>query len=154
MDLSGKRAIELGCGVGLPAAVALARGAEVLATDYYEAALDFAAHNARRNAGRDLATALLDWRAPEVEPLGRFDFVFAADVLYETRNVPALADLVSELLAPGGEALFADPRRRDAPRFFALMERAGFLRSTKELVVESEASRVRVMVHRLWCREG
>ena len=42
-DLSGKRAAELGCGVGLPTVVALDRGALVLATDHNEAALDFVA---------------------------------------------------------------------------------------------------------------
>lgn len=154
MDLSGRRAVELGCGVGLPAVVALARGAaEVLATDHYEAALDFAAHNARQNAGRDLATALLDWRAPETGSLGRFEVVLAADVLYESRNAPALAELVPELLAPGGEALFADPRRNVAPRFLARMESRGFENSTVETTVEGGAGPVKVLIHRLRCRE-
>ena len=108
-DLSGYRAVELGCGVGLPTVVALDRGAEVLATDHNEAALDFVAHNARANLGRKPETALLDWFSPRLGGLGTFDLVFAADVLYERRNAPALADLVPRLLAPGGEALFADP---------------------------------------------
>ena len=152
-DLSGRRAIELGCGVGLPAAVALARGAEVLATDHYEAALDFAAHNARLNTGRDLATVLLDWRAPETESLGRFDLVLAADVLYEARNVPALADLAPGLLAPGGEALFADPRRSAAPGFLARMEGRGFENTTVETIAEGGAGPVKVLIHRFRYRE-
>jgi predicted nicotinamide N-methyase len=150
--VGGKRAIELGCGVGLPTIVALSRGAEVLATDYYEAALDFAAYNARLNVGLEPETALLDWHAPETERLGPFDLVFAADVLYERRNAPALADLVPRLLAPGGEAVFADPRRKDAPPFLELMWERGFENETRVIMVEQAGREVRVLVHRL--REG
>lgn len=148
-DLASKRAIELGCGVGLPTVVALARGAEVLATDHYEAALDFTLHNARTNLGRELETALIDWHVPDAQHLGSFDLVLAADVLYEHRNAPALADLAPRLLAPGGEALFADPRRKDAPLFLEMMETRGFENTTKEMMVEQGGREVRVLVHRL-----
>ena len=148
-DLSGRRAIELGCGVGLPSVVALARGAQVLATDHYEAALDFTAHNVRSNLGREPRTALLDWHAPEAERLGTFDFLLAADVLYERRSVPALADIVPRLLAPGGEALFADPRRKDAPLFLDLMAEKGLPASTQSAVVRQGGREVKVLVHRL-----
>ena len=152
VTLAGKRAIELGCGVGLPTVVALSRGAEVLATDHYGAALDFAAYNARLNVGFEPETTLLDWHAPEAERLGTFDLVFAADVLYERRNAPALADLIPGLLAPGGEAVFADPRRKDAPPFLELMGERGFENETRVIMVEQAGREVRVLVHRL--REG
>ena len=152
-DLAGKRAIELGCGVGLPTVTALAGGARVLATDHYEAALDFTVHNARANLAREPEAALLDWQAPyterPAERLGTFGLVFAADVLYEARNVPALADLVPALLAPGGEAVFADPRRDDAPVFLERMERRGFENTVEGMVVEQGGREVRVLVHRL-----
>lgn len=151
-DLSGVRAIELGCGVGLPAAVALARGAEVLATDHYVAALDFAAHNARLNTGRELATALLDWRAPAAGRLGHFDLVLAADVLYEARNIAVLAALVPALLAPGGEILVADPRRNDAPAFLRRMEDLGYRISTEESTVGQKGQEVKVLIYRLQAR--
>jgi predicted nicotinamide N-methyase len=146
-DLTGRRLVELGCGLGLSTVTALARGARVLATDHDEAALDFTVHNARTNLGREPETALLDWHAPE--SLGTFDLVVAADVLYERRNAPALATLVPELLVPGGEAIFADPRRRDAPLFFELMEERGFQVLTRSAVVEQGERRVKVLVHRI-----
>jgi predicted nicotinamide N-methyase len=147
-DLAGKRGVELGCGVGLPAVVALDRGAEVLATDHNGVALDFAVHNARANLGRGPGTALLDWFSPELGGLGTFDLVFAADVLYERRNARALADLVPRLVAPGGEALVADPRRPPAPSFLEPMERRGFWASTQSMVVEQGGRSVRVLIHR------
>jgi predicted nicotinamide N-methyase len=148
-DLTGRRAVELGCGVGLPTVAALARGAKVLATDHYEAALDFTVHNARTNLGLEPETALLDWHAPDVERLGTFDLVLAADVLYERRSVPSLADLVPKLLAPGGEAVFADPRRKDAPLFLGLMQERGFEHTTGSVVMEQGGREVGVVVHRL-----
>jgi predicted nicotinamide N-methyase len=147
-DLSGKRAVELGCGVGLPTVVALDRGARVLATDHNEAALDFAAHNSRTNVGREPETALLDWFSPQLDGLGSFDVVLAADVLYERRNAPALVDLVPRLLAPDGEALFADPRRPPAPPFFEAMEARGFGASVQSLVEQGERE-VTVLLHRI-----
>ena len=147
-DLAGKRVVELGCGVGLPAVAALDRGAEVLATDHNGVALDFVVHNARANLGRGPGTALLDWFSPELGGLGTFDLVFAADVLYERRNARALADLVPRLVAPGGEALVADPRRPPAPSFLEPMERRCFWASTQSMVVEQGGRSVSVLIHR------
>jgi predicted nicotinamide N-methyase len=84
-----------------------------------------------------------------VERLGAFDLVLAADVLYERRSVPFLADLVPKLLAPGGEAVFADPRRKDAPLFLGLMQERGFEDTTESVVVEQGGREVGVLVHRL-----
>jgi len=148
-DLGSKRVIELGCGVGLPTILALAQGADVLATDHYEAALDFTAYNARANLDQEPEVTALDWRQPDIAGFGTFDLVLAADVLYERKNAAALADLVPRLLAPGGEAIFADPRRDEAPVFLEAVERLGFQDAADEITVEQGARGVRVLLHRL-----
>jgi predicted nicotinamide N-methyase len=148
-DLAGARAIELGCGVGLPTITALARGAEILATDHYEAALDFTAHNARTNLEVEPETVLLDWREPDIRGMGTFDLVLAADVLYERKNAAALADLVPKLLAPGGEVIFADPRRDEAPVFLKAMEGLGFEDTAEEVAVEQATRKVKVLLYRM-----
>jgi predicted nicotinamide N-methyase len=81
--------------------------------------------------------------------MGSFDLVLAADVLYERKNAIALADLVPQLLAPGGEAIFADPHRDDAPVFLEVMERLGFENATEEITVEQPPRGVKVLLHRL-----
>ena len=86
---------------------------------------------------------------PGTESWETFDLVLATDVLYEHRNAAALADLVPRLLARGGEALFADPRRKDAPLFLELMETREFDYTTQEMIVERGGGRVRVLVHGL-----
>src|SRR4051812_4380654 len=82
--LDGRVVIELGCGLGVPSLVAASKGAQVLATDAEDEALEMAERNAREN-GLELATALLAWDAPHDLLAGgeRYDLVLAADVLYE-----------------------------------------------------------------------
>src|SRR5215204_4791828 len=48
--LTGRRTIELGCGLGLPAVAAALAGARVLATDWSPDAVAMTARNAQRNA--------------------------------------------------------------------------------------------------------
>jgi predicted nicotinamide N-methyase len=92
-EVAGLRVCELGCGLGVPSLLAAARGAEVTATDWAPEAIDLLRRNAARN---DLAlrTEVRDWRTPWTE---RFDLVFAADVLYERRNVEPLLGLLPGL---------------------------------------------------------
>lgn len=146
-DLENKTAVELGCGVGLGTVAAMDRGARVLATDYYGAALDFTRHNARSNVGREPETALLDWRDPDGP--GAFDLVFAADVLYEESSARALARLVPELIAPGGEMLLADPGRRYEPLFRELMKKAGYAFDADKTTVETDKRVVTVVMYRI-----
>jgi predicted nicotinamide N-methyase len=122
----------------------------VLATDHYEAALDFTIYNARTNLDLEPEVSVLDWREPRLQGLGNFDLVLAADVLYERKNAAALADLVPKFLAPGGEAIFADPRRDEAPVFLEPMEERGFQDAMEEITVEQGARGVKVLLHRLW----
>jgi predicted nicotinamide N-methyase len=78
-----------------------------------------------------------------------FDLVLAADVLYERRNAAALADLVPKLLASGGEAVFADPRRDEAPVFLGAMEGNGFEDALEQVTVEQGTRNVKVLLHHL-----
>lgn len=134
--------------MGLPSTVALAKGAWVTSTDHYAAALDFARYNARVNLGREPETRLLDWHAPGTQGIRPANLILAADVLYEPRNVPALAAVIPTLLAPGGEVVLADPRRKDAPTFLKIMRERGFEASTEEYLVTPDGRNVTVLVHR------
>lgn len=110
------RAIELGAGVGLVSIAAAMAGHEITASDYYEDALAFARANAFRNLGREIDTALLDWR--DVSPdVARFDLLLASDVLYESRYAPLVASVVDRLLDERGIAYIADPGRVAANAF-------------------------------------
>ncbi len=116
--LTGRRVIELGCGLGLPAIAAALAGGRVLATDWSPDSVAITARNAERN-GAGLATAVYRWDAPPAQLGPPWPLVLASDVLYEARNVPALLDLLPRLTAASGEVWLADPGRAPAAGFLA-----------------------------------
>lgn len=114
LDIAGRRVLELGCGLGLPSLAAALRGADVLATDWAEDAIELLRLNAERN-GTPLRVARVRWSEPE--PLlgaAPWDLVLGADLLYEERNADQLAALLPRL---GGEMLLAEPGRPYAQEF-------------------------------------
>jgi ETFB lysine methyltransferase len=116
LDGKGKTALELGCGVGLSTLAATSAGFDVLSTDYYEDALDVTRANVFRNLGKSARTRLVDWRHVPSN-LGRFDLVFASDVLYEKEYAALLPVILNSVMGGGGMALIADPGRVAAPIF-------------------------------------
>ena len=114
--LTGRRTIELGCGLGLPAIAAAVAGARVLATDWSPDSVAITARNAERN-GVALEARLFRWDAAP-EPLGPlWPLVLASDVLYEERNVAPLLALLPRLTAASGEVWLADPGRAPVTGF-------------------------------------
>ena len=109
----GRTLLELGCGIGLVSLAAARVGYEVLATDYYADALEFAAANAQLHE-LDLDTRLVDWRKLP-DDLGRYDVVAASDVLYEAPQAMLVAETIARTLTHDGVALVSDPGRRTAP---------------------------------------
>ena len=122
--LDGKHALDLGCGLGACGFAAARRGARVTFFDWEPRALEIAAASAREQ-GLPPATfdfILGDWREPP--PLGPFDLILGADLLYERRNAPAVAAFLARHLKPGAEAWIADPGRPHAQLFTALAREA------------------------------
>jgi predicted nicotinamide N-methyase len=116
--LTGRRVIELGCGLGLPSLAAALAGGRVLATDWSADSVAMTARNAERN-GVTLDATVFRWDAP-AGPLGPpWPLVLASDVLYEDRNVDPLLALLPRLTAASGEVWLADPGRAPAERFLA-----------------------------------
>jgi ETFB lysine methyltransferase len=120
-----KRTIELGCGIGVVTTAAMKAGLDVLATDYYEPALEFTRANTCANIGREAATRMVNWR--DLPPdLGRFDLILASDVLYEREYAALLPRVFDKLLQFDGHAVIADPGRVSTPAFVYACKGAGF----------------------------
>jgi predicted nicotinamide N-methyase len=116
LDLTGKRVVELGAGLGLPSLAAALVGADVLATDWAEDAVALLCENAARN-GLSLRVERVRWDDPG--PLlaeAPWDIVLGADLLYERRNADQLVELLPRL---GGEFLLAEPGRPFAAAFLS-----------------------------------
>jgi predicted nicotinamide N-methyase len=119
LELAGRKVLELGCGLGLPSLAAALRGADVLATDWAEEAIELLRRNAERN-GVTLHVARVRWSEPErLLRAAPWDLVLGADLLYEERNAEQLAALLPRL---GGDVLLAEPGRPYAKEF---LERFG-----------------------------
>ncbi len=125
-----RRLLELGCGVGLVTAAALAAGWDVVATDYYDDALLFTQLNALSVARKKPETRLVDWR--DMPDLGRFDAVVAADVLYEKPYPALIASAIARTLAPAGRAIIVDPNRVHAPAFAPACKAHGLVVSAEK----------------------
>jgi predicted nicotinamide N-methyase len=78
----------------------------------------------KKNGGKELRTLHWNWRDafPTAE---KFDFIVASDVLYEKEYALLVADILRELLVPGGTALIADPGRVAARDFLDLCGKRG-----------------------------
>jgi predicted nicotinamide N-methyase len=135
--LAGLHVVELGAGLAIPSFVAAAGGATVVATDWYEPAIDFIRVNTGR-LGLPVEALPMDWREPHPRLLAAapFDLVLAADVLYEARNVEPLCALLELLTKPDGEVVVADPRRPDAKTFLEALTSAGWTVRTQEMAVD------------------
>ncbi len=149
--IEGQEALEIGCGLGLAGIVGLHAGLKVRFTDYDEAPLRFVQQSAQEN-GFDrshFSTACLDWRDLPEE---RYPVILGADVLYERRLVPLVANLVGRLLAPGGLALIAGPYRVAAEGFGAELASLGLSSEVRRLALEdTELGEVCGTVHRVRC---
>ena len=127
LPLAGRRVLELGCGLALPALAAAAAGARVLATDWSAEAIALLRVNARRN-GIELETAVVSWERPEgLLDRAPWDLVVASDVLYERRHVPLLLALLHRL---GDDVLLADPGRPPEREFFEAAKRDWTIETT------------------------
>lgn len=116
----GKQILELGCGLGITAAVAMGIGADVIATDYAPESLTLTRLTSSRHCDREPETARVNWREPKEPWLNgfqRFPIVLAADVLYERRDVEPLLDLMDRILESDGLFLLAEPGRNPARIF-------------------------------------
>jgi predicted nicotinamide N-methyase len=133
MDLAGRRVIELGCGLAVPSFAAARAGAEVLATDGSDEALELVERNVEKT-GLPVETARLEWGEAErlVKKRAPFDVVLAADVLYERHSVAVLLGLVPRL-AP--QFWLADPDRPAADAYLEQVRKRATVETRKRGLV-------------------
>lgn len=129
------KALEIGCGVGLPGISALSLGFEVVFSDYDVAALDFVERNAIANGFKQFETLGLDWRVP---PDFQVDLLLASDVIYEERNIEPLIRLMQVVLKPDGRCLLVDPNRPWQKLFRRVLKEAGLSFTATTMLYDRE----------------
>ena len=102
--LSGKTALDVGCGAGLLAEPLARLGAAVTAVD---AAPELIAAAKDHAAGQGLA---IDYRATPVEEVqGRFDLVTSMEVIEHVADPAVFVQALAKRLAPGGLLILSTP---------------------------------------------
>lgn len=143
--LQGSHILEIGCGFGLAGIVACLVGAKVVFTDSEQEALLFAQHNAQQNAVANLANFVqMDWNAPCFRC--KFNHILASDVIYEEHHWKPILDLLHNLLASNGIALFSEPNRNNALGFFKFISTNGFTyqKSTRLVAMAGKTTKVSI----------
>ncbi|HQR42617.1 MAG TPA: class I SAM-dependent methyltransferase [Gemmatales bacterium] len=126
----GTEALEVGCGLGMAGVAALAKGLQVVFSDYDATALRFAAANALEHGYRQFELLPFDWSNP---PKRQFSFIFAADLLYEMRSVAPVIALLQSMLAPQGVAWVTDQDRSPSTLWRKSLKDQGFVYDTETL---------------------
>jgi len=122
--LTGKRALDVGCGAGLLAEPLGRLGADVTGLDAAPEAIEAARRHA---AGQGLA---IDYRAGGVESLaGQFDLITAMEVIEHVADRALFAGALARLLGPGGLLVMSTPNRTARSRLMLVegAERLGLI---------------------------
>jgi 2-polyprenyl-3-methyl-5-hydroxy-6-metoxy-1,4-benzoquinol methylase len=146
---SGKRLLEIGCGVGVVGIVASSFGHRVTMTEYNAHALNFARANARMNrSATDSNPEImeLDWNRPQLN--GAFDYVVGSEVVYKEKDFNAILNLFRSCLKPGGQVVLAEGVRKTSIEFFRQMQEFFLIKAQKKLV-RHEGEEIRILLCRM-----
>ena len=139
------RVVEVGCGLGVPGAVAARRGAHVVFADRVAAPLAFVQETLRTNGLH--ATGLVVADVLQAPWHRAFDVVLAAEVLYDRATFRPMAAALADALASGGRILLADGHRIDTAQFYAAAADVGLVATAREDVrVEEEGFPVAISI--------
>lgn len=142
------QALEIGCGLGLPGIVALARGLRVIFSDYDAASLRYAAESARLNGFTDFSLLQMDWSSPPRDL--RVPVVLGSDVAYEMRMVQPLVTFLKRVLMPEGVCLLLERDRVQTPALLEALSAADLPFTQQEIQAEDSAgSPVRGTLYRI-----
>ncbi|MBL8814523.1 MAG: methyltransferase domain-containing protein [Planctomyces sp.] len=119
----GSESLELGCGVGMVGIAAMLAGMHVTMTDYDPNALAVASTNAHLNGLTQFACRELDWRTPWS---AQFSLIFGCDVLYETRNIEPVLNVIDSMMSQDGVCWLADGGRTPAADFVQAARQRGY----------------------------
>jgi len=127
-QITGKRILEVGCGIALSSLVLNHRQADITATDYHPEAGNFLQENTALNHAEAIPFLRTGW-GDKGDGLGEFDLIIGSDLLYERGHAEMLSDFIDDHARPHCEVIIVDPGRGHHARFSKQMVGMGYSHS-------------------------
>jgi len=124
-ETSGKRILEIGCGMALSSLLLNKQDADITATDYHPDVEFFLQRNTELNHGKAIDFERVDWSKAS-DKLGLFDLIIGSDLLYEDEHTEYLADFIESHAKPACEVIIVDPGRGRKNQLSLRMEKYGY----------------------------
>lgn len=139
-DITGKRILEVGCGIALSSLMLNQRNADITASDYNPEAGKFLETNVNLNDGNVIPFVRADWADDNAE-LGKFNLIIGSDILYEPDHAELLSGFIDRHASSDCDVILVDPGRGNHPRFSKKMVALGYSHSQAKPSVVSEQSK-------------
>lgn len=123
--LSGKKVLEIGCGMALTSHLLNMMSIDITAMDIHPITQALLDDNTVLNKQPGIPFAQGSWSDPDLT-LGKFDLVIGSDILYEPKHVNHLAGFLNRHLTDQGEVIIVDPNRGQSGEFIKDMEAFAF----------------------------
>jgi predicted nicotinamide N-methyase len=127
-DITGKRILEVGCGIGLPSILLNHRLADITATDYHPEAESYMKENTRLNKDSDIPFVRTGWADTKTN-LGQFDLLVGSDIIYEQEHPALVAEFIDQHAKQQCEVIIVDPGRKRHAKFSKKMVTLGYTHS-------------------------
>ena len=131
-DITDKRILEVGCGVGLSTLLLNSRLADITATDHHPEAKSYLQWNTLLNAGPPIPFFRTGWE-DECHALGTFDLIIGSDILYQPNHPALLSGFIGEHANQGCQVIIVDPSRGNSSKFTLAMREKGFVESVLDI---------------------
>ncbi len=146
-DVSGKRLLELGAGLGAPGLAAAAAGFDVTLSDYEDIILDFQKVSAAASKLDNVEFCHFDWlNPPDLQP---FDVLAGAEILFREEFFQPLLSVFSSCLKDDGVIYLAHDSKRQSLGKFLKLAQNDFEIGLKEQEIKRDGKKVTIIVNRL-----
>ncbi len=137
-DITGKRILEVGCGIALSSMVINKRGGNITATDYHPEVGTFLKKNTILNEGKLIPYHRLRW-SNNKSIMGKFDIIIGSDLLYEQEHILLLSQFIEQHANESCEVIIVDPGRKHHNKFTKEMLKLNYTHSQSRDIKTTEA---------------
>lgn len=131
-EISGKRILEVGCGIALTSLLLNHRLADITATDYHPEVESFLLKNVELNEEKAIPFVRTGWGDEDSGGLGVFDLVIGSDILYERCHTSLLSGFIEQHAKAKCDVILVDPGRGHHANFSKKMVALGYSHTQKK----------------------